>query len=604
MLVTKTIDSNTMAVICTDTAYQQVVINYSPCASSISTTNNGGGSYTFTATNLSGTAGLSYSWYFGDGSTGTGSPITHSYASSGNNYVTLTTTGSGCTSTVSTWVNYIDSTINCDSLHANFIPNIAGLSVGFANNSTFNYNLASLNVFSIADWYFGDGSSQLAAQYGYHVYAAAGTYNVTMVNKWKDTTTGQLYCVDTFVYPITLTVPTVSCDSLSASFTTSISGPTVYFTNTSTYLGNNVSNQSDWYFGDGGSQTGSYGGASHTYASPGTYTVFMLNRWVDSFTNQLYCTDSVAMQVTVSNINYIGGYIQLDSSVYNPSYSDSFKIWLITYDSSANSLTAVDSVYSSGYFPYYQFDNKPAGDYLVKAAFLGQAVGATGFVPTYHLSSIYWGSATNIAHSGGITSGKDIIMQTGTVTSGPGFVGGNISMGAGKGTGTGVAGMQVYLRGANNVLVASSVTDDDGNFSFSNIPVGAYNVYPEAMNYNTTPYNTINVSASQSHVTSIDFEQKNNLIYPKGSGTTGISNVTKADGLHIYPNPAKTQLFIENNNNLFNTVHIVNTLGQTIQQNKLVNGINKIGLTNINSGIYYLLISGPEGSRSQKIIKE
>jgi hypothetical protein len=163
--------------------------------------------------------------------------------------------------------------------------------------------------------------------------------------------------------------------------------------------------------------------------------------------------------------------------------------------------------------------------------------------------------------------------------------------------------MLVYLRNSNNVLVTSAVTDINGDYSFSNIPVGTYNVYPELINYATTPYNAISVTTAQAHVEAIDFEKVGNTIVPKNKPTS-IASIGKNDGLNVYPNPVKNQLLIESKNGLFNKVVIVNTLGQTIQQSKLVNGVNKIQLSGINSGIYYLLISGADQTRSMKIIKE
>lgn len=504
MLIVRNTDSLTNLDLCSDTAYQQVTIAYSPCALSITAQPNGNGSYTFTANNLANASGLSYAWNFGDNTTGTGSPVTHTYNSNNNYLVTLTGTGTGCTGVATTSFYNYDSLLNCNNLFANFVS-----------------------------------------------------------------------------YP---------------------NGLNVTFDNTSTYIGS-AQNEADWYFGDGTSQLNT-GYASHTYAASGTYNVKMVNRWMDSLSGQIYCTDTVENPVTVLNINYIRGSIYWDTTGTTFTYPTNIKIWLIQHDTTANTLTAVDSQLVPGNYQAYQFNNQPVGDYLVKAAFIGQTPGTAGFVPTYHLSSVYWNSATNIHHIGGISAGKDINMQSGTVTSGPGFIGGNISLGAGKGTGSGVAGVEVYLRGANNALIASAITNGDGDYSFTNIPVGTYSVYPEAINYNTTPYNTIQVTAGKTSVSAIDFVQKNDLIYPKGGSPTNISSVTKADGLSIYPNPSKDFVIIESSNNRFSKVQIINTVGQVIKQENLKSGVNKIELSGITSGMYYLLISGPQDARSMKIIKQ
>ncbi len=72
MLVVKTIDSFTSNVVCSDTAYHQITVNYSACAFAISAQANGGGSTTFSVSNLGGGAlPTTSSWDFGDGTTGT-----------------------------------------------------------------------------------------------------------------------------------------------------------------------------------------------------------------------------------------------------------------------------------------------------------------------------------------------------------------------------------------------------------------------------------------------------------------------------------------------------------------------------------------------------
>jgi hypothetical protein len=505
-LVVQTVDSFSSNIICSDTAYQTVTINYLPCAVAISAIDNTDGTATFTANALGGTTGMTYNWSFGDGTTGTGSPVNHTYATAGYHWILLTSTGAGCTGSDSMYFHNNDtSAIDCNALSADFTYTVANLDVTFTPTAT-PVNGGTTHVW----WSFGDGVGQASgANAVVHTYNAAANFSATMITSWVDSLTGQLYCVDSVTHTVTID---------SSTFTNLISG-------------------------------------SISWGAPVTGT-------------------------------------------------DSIEVWLITYDSVANTLTAVDSTYLP--FPNvidYTFNNPPAGDYLVKAALLNQTPGTAGLLPTYYQSSAYWSTATTIHHNGAFNPGKNIYMLNGTVTSGPGFVGGNISSGAGKGTGTGVAGMLVYLRNSSNALVSSAVTDINGDYSFSNIPVGTYNVYPELINYATTPYNAISVTTAQAHVEAIDFEKVGNTIVPKNKPTS-IASISKNDGLNVYPNPVKNQLLIESKNGLFNKVAIVNTLGQTIQQNKLVNGINKIQLSGINSGIYYLLISGADQTRSMKIIKE
>jgi len=79
---------------CSDSVRDTITITYWPCSSTIATSVSGF-SATFTATTPAGTAGMVYNWNFGDGTSGTGSPITHTYSTSGTFYVSLVAIDSG-----------------------------------------------------------------------------------------------------------------------------------------------------------------------------------------------------------------------------------------------------------------------------------------------------------------------------------------------------------------------------------------------------------------------------------------------------------------------------------------------------------------------------
>lgn len=363
------------------------------------------------------------------------------------------------------------------------------------------------------------------------------------------------------------------------------------------------------YFGDNTPYSYFYNDVYHNYAAPGTYTLSVVKTVYDSLNNNaITCTDSVTYQVNVSSnpagANSITGTIHWDQSLIPDSVAY-FKVWLIQHDATANTLTAVTSANVYPWVASYVFNNVASGDYLVKAApsYGNGPIPSYGFVPTYHDSSLYWNGAATISHTGGSTVGKDIWVKMGTPTTGPGFVGGNISAGAGKGTGTGVPDMLVFLRNhANNKMIAATYTDNNGDFAFSNLPNGSYNVYPEEMSYVTTPSSVINVAAGQTSNSGVDFVQTDDEILP--ASVLGITTVSKNDGISIYPNPVTNQLFIDNKNGAFNQVTLVNTLGQVIKKESIRKGVNQIATSDLGSGIYYVIINGTNGARSMKITKK
>lgn len=533
---------------------------------------------------------------FGDNSVGYPyTTATHDYAAPGTYTVTFYMTAHDSTT---------QSIVCSDSVVQQVTVSYpaCGATITTVDNGSGAYNFTAVNPANTPgltyNWNFGDGNTGTGSIVS-HIYNSGGTYNVTL----QVTGAGCSYSTQT-----TVNYASINCDSLTAGFNSSINGLSVYFNNTSTILPSfyllNVTLQSSWYFGDG--NTSGSTNATHTYANPGNYMVTLINSWVDSNTQTIYCSDSISQQITISPstpLNYIAGDIHWDQNTIADSVAY-FKVWLIVHDSTANTLTAVDSVIVYPWTGSYTFNNAVSGDYLTKAApsYGNAPIPAYGFVPTYHDSSLYWSGASTIVHTGGITAGKDIWMQYGTPTTGPGFISGNINQGAGKGTGTGVPNVLVFLRDGSNKMVASTYTNEEGYYTFTNLPTGAYNIYPEKISYTTIPSTAISVTTGQASKTDVDFVQTNVEIKPKAG--LGIATVGKNDGIRIYPNPVTDQLFIENKAGLFNQFTITNTLGQIIKQESLKQGSNNIETASLGSGIYYIVVHGVNGARAMKIMKK
>lgn len=492
---------------CTDTFTTTITTIVAPCNTVINTTNNGGGSYTFTANNAGGA--LTYSWDLGDGSTaGNSASVTHTYANAGTYTITLTITGGGTTCTSSTNISYQNGVVNCANLIASFNSNTQnGLTVYFSNTSTTSFN-TNPSLTRVPHWNFGDGG------------------------------------------------------------TSALMNP------------------------------------SHTYISAGTYTVQLINQWVDSTNpSSVYCTDTIHQTITVSSTaaNYITGGIYWDSTL-NISTS-SFKVWLITFDTATNIIDAIDSVTTSGINGQvaYTFHNLPAGIYRTKAAVVNGVPGATVMAPTYHTSSTYWGNATLINHGGSITNYKNIFMQAGNSTSGPGFIAGNVTMGAGKGTAIGAPNLLILLRDASNQMVKFTYTDANGDYSFSSIPLGTYNIYPENMPQVTTPSSSMTISSGNTTFNGIDFVKNSVKIVPKNLAL----NDVKVSICSVHPNPAKDIVTITWNSNVSGNVNIsmVDIAGRILlQTTATTTAATSINIGQIPAGMYFLKMATDHSQETEKLI--
>jgi PKD repeat protein len=494
-------DSATGITVCTDSTTITVTVGYPTCGTTITVTGTGS-SRTFTATTPAGSTGMSYFWYYGDGNTGTGSPVTHTYSATGNYTVTLVAT---------------NSTAGCS----------------YTN---------SMQVF---------------------VYVAP---------------------------------PPLNCGTLKAAFTTNTAGNVVTFTNSSNVASGAYQTIGFWDYGDGFTYTG-YNSPSHTYAAIGTYTVKLVMQWKDSL-NTTSCKDSVTKTVTITSlpapVNIISGNIVYDTT----GGTKYFKVYLIQYDSATNWLSAVDSTLTGNTAsPYYAFGNKPAGNYRVKAAVYNGSVVGSGFVPTYHDSSVYWNTAQVIIHNGGSTLNKRIYMLHGTPTSGSGFIGGNVSYGANKGTG-GVPNLLIFLRNANMRVIQMTLTDSVGNYSFPNIAFGPYSVWPELINYSTIPVTPLQLNSTYPSRNDIDFtfDESKRSILPKGYLAVK-SPVTSSDFVSVTPVPASDHVTISWNGQNDASVQftITNMTGAVVARTAVQQGhagsVN-VSLNGLAHGVYFVHGSG------------
>ncbi len=225
-------------------------------------------------------------WSFGDGAVSTQTNPSHTYTTNGIYTVTLTCWGpTGCVKSRTR-----SSIINVSSGHALFIANPRSgcppLTVNFTNGSYGN----QLSY----HWIFGDGATS-NAQAPTHIYTTAGIFDVTLI------VTDSLGCTDTLVKPAYITTvdlvagyvappPTIGCAPLTTQFNDGTIGTTSWL----------------WDFGDG--TTSTLQNPSHTYTTPGIYTVSLTSTGAGGA-----CTQVINNFSTFDVRGGYAGFIHFDS---------------------------------------------------------------------------------------------------------------------------------------------------------------------------------------------------------------------------------------------------------------------------------------------------
>lgn len=251
---------------CTDTILHNIIVNPNPVAAYSATTACFTYASVFTDNS---TSAVSWSWNFGDGSAlvSTTSP-SYIYPSAGTYNATLTVTNIfGCTNAVthpvivnSVPVAAFSSTTVCLGQATAFTDQTSGSPIGW-------------------NWDFDDASAVGNTQNPTHTYAAAGTYNVTLISS------GGSGCVDTISNSVTVNpVPTANF-----SFASVCTNDTMFFSSTSLGAPDTFS----WNFGDGFSDNTNNPSPTHVYTTAGTYNVQLTAGYASTG-----CTNSITIPVT------------------------------------------------------------------------------------------------------------------------------------------------------------------------------------------------------------------------------------------------------------------------------------------------------------------
>jgi PKD repeat protein len=206
-----------------------------------------GSATTLTASVTSG-MNVSYTWNFGDGLTGNGSAITHSYLGTGT-YTAVVTARNATNSLTATTIVTVQETMGGLTAVSNS-PTILG------ETTTLSATIAAGSQVSYM-WQLGDGTTSYGSVVT-HNYSSARVYTATV------TATNAVSTMSATIH-ITIATP-VQADFVAVNQSGMVP-LTAVFNNTSS----GDYDSSLWHFGDGSSSTKRH--PSHTYTSSGTYTV-------------------------------------------------------------------------------------------------------------------------------------------------------------------------------------------------------------------------------------------------------------------------------------------------------------------------------------------
>lgn len=351
-----------------------------------------------------------------------------------------------------------------------------------------------------------------------------------------------------------------------------------------------------------------------TLFTPTITTVYTLTV-LDSNT----CVKSKTITITVKPNKTISGPVinETAGNVVLYKYSPILSLW-----DSISSTTITSNAYNFGL--------KDSAKYVVKII-----PNSTSNQITYAPNAVTWQNASIINHGCTNNSVQTVsVMPFATIGTGSGFISGNITEGVGFGQrpffgnntnnntpmkpsapGNPIGG--IIVKGGKNPggqMFMQTVTDVNGSYTLTNMPnnnVGeGYFIIADIPGIDTSSTYHLIMTSNDNQFTNMDFVVDSAYIKPVS--TIGVKEIQNDEfKIIVYPNPVLEYITIDyelkNSANVY--IKIFDLLGKTVkvlhQQSQSVNKYNqRLSLTDLQSGIYFIAVQINNEQRFIKIIKE
>lgn len=193
---------------------------------------------------------------------------------------------------------------------------------------------------------------------------------------------------------------------------------------------------------------------------------------------------------------------------------------------------------------HYNFSNTSSGRYLVQAAFLPEAPVFEDYFPTYFEQSLWWNEADVIELPRFGPADFSIEMISSQEEEGPGLISGTVTNDGNFTNNSDVSRKQnasgeisILLLDESNQAIRHTIPDENGNFSFDNLPLGMYQVYAQVLSFEQ-PFYMVNLTQQSPVVNNLSFDVTETTI----TETEEIFLIN--DDFQSYPNPVSHHLTI------------------------------------------------------------
>lgn len=167
---------------------------------------------------------------------------------------------------------------------------------------------------------------------------------------------------------------------------------------------------------------------------------------------------------------------------------------------------------------------------------------------------------------------------------------------------TGAANLAIALT-QNGVEKYTTVTDGSGNYTFTSVAAGTYDIYVDSSSYDNSTAPEITVTEDIADDEYVLESSSINVC----NNTTGTNNLEGLTAFTVSPNPALNTFTISVRNTELTTnlmYRITDVQGRLIQNGSLQKNNVSIDISNINQGIYSVSIGNENGYSTQQLVKK
>jgi len=513
-------------------------------------------------------------WYFGDGNNSTLKNPVHYFNSGGVYNVCLEVTdfSATCTSEMCKEV-VIDFEPLCNADFEYVIQDNSPLTVGFTDLST--------GIMNEWIWDFGDGNTSLLAN-PTHSYADSGLYLVTLAVRHTDSL---VWCENSISKQVHVFAPPFECFADFTAFPDSgVNKPNLFhFVNKSTGNPDNYL----WNFGDG--STSEEANPVHQYLNSGTYQVTLAVSKENPYGQS--CSDSKTSQISSPDYFHIGGFIFAGNfPINNPAPTgDTAEILLYRYRS--DNIQPLDTARFTEYGYYYSL-YLLKDHYLIKSQLTSGSSNFRKYFPTYFGNDLTWQQANIclVADSNHYHLNVNLIAMN-EMTTGIGAISGSVLYFPQKSTEViPVEKTVVLMLNEQQQPVNFLFTQNNGMFSFENLPLGTYYLLAESAGKVCIPV-MVTLTQENSVIGDIQLD-----LHDQGATPVNEKPASQNSQVTIFPNPANELLYVSFSQTIssFVEISISDISGRAIYRNdfQAAEGQNliRVPVAAFQNGLYFLQI--------------